>query len=362
MFLTLILVLVASIAAGVVPTIAYVLLVWLADRYEKEPAKLLMAAFLWGAIPAAIVSVIAEAALDVPLSSLSAASRAMVSTSVVAPLVEEGAKGLALLVVFWLARREFDDVLDGIIYGSIIGFGFAMTENVFYFVGAWGERGIQGWGMTVFLRSLAFGLNHAMYTSFTGVGFGLARYQRSWLGRWLFIALGLAAGIIAHLLHNALVSAGALCFLGFLIDWSGVFVLLLLVLVSWQRERKWIATELEAEVPTGVLTPLQYETIASRRERVKHGWRLLGIADLRQVRLWRRLIDAATELALKKHQHTTMGEERDNSVTIARLRARLLSLRQELRDPAAEGKTPCARCGRPLVAPAGVCPHCGATQ
>ncbi len=70
-------------------------------------------------------------------------------------------------------RHEFDGVLDGLIYGVLIGFGFAMTENFFYFIGAFDEGGFVNLTAVIILRSVVFGLNHAFYTSLTGIGFGL---------------------------------------------------------------------------------------------------------------------------------------------------------------------------------------------
>jgi RsiW-degrading membrane proteinase PrsW (M82 family) len=326
-----------SIVAGVVPTIAYVVLVWIVDRHEKEPIPLLATAFLWGAIPAVILSAAIEIAFDVPLAIFSQGYAEFVSTSVIAPVVEELFKGVALLSLYWFASREFDGLLDGIIYGSMIGLGFAMTENVFYFVGAWVDQGIQAWGMTVFFRAMAFGLNHAMYTAFTGIGFGLARHRRSRRERWALIALGLAAAILAHLLHNALVSAEDLCFLSLFVDWAGVLVVFIIVMWAWKRERKWIAVELADEVSRGTLTPLQYETSTSQRGRLRHG-KSLGMTHPDQMRLWRKLVANATELAFKKHQLNMAGADAKLSETIETLRARLLELRQQLESAHVPGR------------------------
>jgi len=211
--------LLGSFAAGAVPTLLYVLIIWRVDSYEKEPLGLLVVAFLWGAVPAIMLSVVAEVILAQPLAVLSQGYQQMVSASLIAPPVEEISKGLALWGLFALARREFDGVLDGIIYGSIIGFGFAMTENVFYFVTAWQGGGLTEWGTVVLARAFAFGLSHALFTSCTGIGFGLARYQNPGPKRALVVLLGLAMGIVVHLLHNLFVSAGGLCLLSFVLDW-----------------------------------------------------------------------------------------------------------------------------------------------
>jgi RsiW-degrading membrane proteinase PrsW (M82 family) len=137
-----------SIAAAVIPTIVYVLILWWLDHYEKEPKRLLLAAFLWGAIPAVLLSVFAEVVLEVPLGGVGENAIELMSSSILAPFVEEIVKGLALLGIFLLFRREFDNVLDGIIYGATVGFGFAMTENIFYFLNSLRTSGVEGLTLT----------------------------------------------------------------------------------------------------------------------------------------------------------------------------------------------------------------------
>jgi protease PrsW len=180
------------------------------------------------------------------------------------------------------------------------------------------------------VRVVAFGFNHAMFTSLTGIGLGLARYEQVPGRRILFIVAGLAASMTAHFLHNFFVSLGITCVLSFLADWMGVLVVGIIVVLAWQREKGWMVSELAEEVITGVLTPLEYETIVSRRERLRRGWQVLGASGLRRLRLWRRLADTATELAFKKHQQSIMGEERGNGHAIAALRARIAEIRTSL--------------------------------
>jgi RsiW-degrading membrane proteinase PrsW (M82 family) len=319
-----------SVAAAIIPTVAYVLLVWRIDRHEREPVHLLVIAFVWGAIPAVLLAVIIETAFDVPIALLSQDYAAILGSSLVAPPVEEALKGLALWAVYRLVRHEFDSVLDGIVYGSIVGFGFAMTENVFYFWSAQAGNDLGHWVVVVLGRAIAFGFNHAMFTSFTGIGFGLARYRKSRLARWPVVLAGLGLATLAHALHN-LFAATNLCLASLLVDWSGVLVVLAIMLLAWQRERAWIRAHLADEVQAGLLSLQEFGIIASRGRRYRETLRALtGSHGMRQARLWSALVDTATELAFKKHQLSVMGEERDNSVKVARLQQRLRAIRQQL--------------------------------
>ncbi len=242
-----------SLLAATVPTLLYALLFYWADRYEREPLWLVTVAFLWGALPAIVISLIGEVLIGVPFITVpDSLAGEVVSGSFVAPIIEELVKGAALFAIYWWRRQEFDGVLDGIIYGALIGFGFAMTENFLYFIGAYMEDGFGSLSLVIYLRSILFGLNHAFYTSLIGIGLGIARYKRSWLARWLWITVGLAAGIFAHALHNlgaSLASVNVVSLgLSLTVAGAGLAITLLAIGLSWQQERNVIQAELAPEV------------------------------------------------------------------------------------------------------------------
>ncbi|MFH1086245.1 MAG: PrsW family glutamic-type intramembrane protease [Chloroflexota bacterium] len=351
-----------SLLIAAVTTLIYIWLIWRADRYEKEPKRLLVAAFVWGAVPAIVLSVVMGSIVGPPAAALAGGYAELVTASFVAPPVEEAAKALALAIVYAGARNEFDGVLDGIVYGSLVGLGFALTENVFYFVDALATEDLGSWSMVVLGRTTAFGLNHAMFTAFTGVGLGLARFTRSRARRWLLALTGLAAAILAHLLHNLLLHMGDLCLLSLLADWAGLLVLLVIVLIASERERAWIRAHLADEVAIGVLTADLAQRAASRRagwQSVLQAW---GASGVRAARLWRQLLQAAAELAIKKQQQAKGVSRKDSADIVAAHRATILRIRQRLGDPEAAYHVACQECGRPVAQQARVCPHCAAPQ
>src|SRR2546423_1696685 len=80
--------------------------------------------------------------------------------------------------------------LDGIVYGSLVGIGFAMTENVLYFGREYVQDGLVGVGLLFYFRVVLGGLGHALYTGTTGAALGYAReIQHRWLGL-LLVPLG----------------------------------------------------------------------------------------------------------------------------------------------------------------------------
>ena len=121
----------AALAVGVVlaalpvgPVIASFL--WL-DRYEPEPVRLLVLAFFWGAVVATAAALVLQA-----LDQFVLGTPDTWSAAIVAPITEEGAKGLFILLLLWFRRRVIDGVLDGIVYAGLVGVGFAFTENILY--------------------------------------------------------------------------------------------------------------------------------------------------------------------------------------------------------------------------------------
>lgn len=267
MLVTLLAILLSAVGAAV-PTLIYTFAFYWADRYEREPLMLLVVAFLWGAVPAIIVSLIAEVALGIPLPAYTLGLTSDDAVSVlIAPTVEELAKAVPLLWLFLRRRQEFDGPLDGLIYGALIGFGFAMTEDFFYFLGAWYEEGFLALGCLFVLRSILFGLNHAFYTSLTGLGFGFARHQRTPLVRVFCVLAGLAAAIGAHTLHNlgtSLTSVTAAAFLlSLLTAFGGVAILIAAVLLAWRHERRILRMELAEEIGT-ILTESELDLLTGR--------------------------------------------------------------------------------------------------
>ena len=102
--------LIVTVLGVALPTFIYSWLVRRIDRFEKEPTKYLIAAFLWGAIPAVVLGLVLELILGVPIEAILGKSIAgeLAQTAVVAPIVEELVKGMAVAAVFFLRRREFD--------------------------------------------------------------------------------------------------------------------------------------------------------------------------------------------------------------------------------------------------------------
>ena len=296
-----------SLIAAIVPTILYVLLFYWADRYEREPLWLLALAFVWGAVPAIVVSFLGEWLIGTPFVSAPGSAAAMlVEGSIVVPIVEETVKAVALLGIFRWAYKEFDNVLDGLVYGALIGFGFAMTENLLYFIGAL-SGGLAELSTVIFLRSILFGMNHALYTSIVGIGFGLTRNRTDRTGRLLIPFGALLIAIFIHGLHNLGVAFTAVDPLSIIFSIAlaafGLILLITTIGISWQQERDMLQVELADEVGV-TMTEDEYTVLTQNWSRPL---RRRSVAERQQVRR----MHLYAELALHKRRLSRLGIERE---------------------------------------------------
>jgi RsiW-degrading membrane proteinase PrsW (M82 family) len=224
----------AAIPVG--PVIACFL--WL-DRYEPEPARLLVTAFLWGALVATAAALVLQTldqyVLDTPDDW---------SAAIVAPITEEGAKGLFILMLLWFRRRVIDGVLDGIVYAGLIGVGFAFTENILYLGGAYvggdGRPGGLGAATGLFVvRGIFSPFAHPLFTSFIGLGVGFAVVAKT--HRWRVAAplIGYVVAVVAHATWNvsAFFSGGSAFVLTYVLAMVPAF-LLLVGFAIWARQRE----------------------------------------------------------------------------------------------------------------------------
>jgi protease PrsW len=330
-------ILLVAILGALIPTVLYVLFIWWLDRYEKEPLRLLTVAFFWGAIPAAIISILLELFLDIPIYAIGGKSLIanLASYSLSAPLVEETAKGIALLGLLLIFRREFDDILDGIIYGAMIGFGFAFSEDLFaYFLPILSQEGLDAGLTNILMRTGLFGFNHALWTGILGAALGYARLSHDWAGR---VLVPLAGGLLAvslHGIHNAgatLVEQTLCLSLGIslVVDWGGVLLLLIVAYLVLRKERGWIERGLAEEVRREALSLQEFDLLRSAGRRLRIRWQARRRGGRAAYRAVGRYYQCATELAFKKQHLRSLGDEGGNLAEVQRLQQQLADYRAE---------------------------------
>ncbi len=261
--------LLTSSIAAFIPTIIYIAIIYWVDRYEKEPMWLLTAAFLWGAIPAVIVALIFNGIFGVPFYLLlNEQAASALTASFIAPLVEESAKGLALIAILFFWRNQIDSVLDGIIYGAMVGLGFAMIENIFYFTNAAADE----FTFLVVMRAYVFGLNHSFFTAIIGIGIAVSRLTRQGGLKVFAPVLGWLGAVFVHFVHNASASLsealGAIaCIPLFVNAWGGLLLLGVIIVWALMQERAWIKKYLAYEVAHETIGAHHYEVASSNLNR-----------------------------------------------------------------------------------------------
>src|SRR4051794_5514579 len=184
------------------------------DRWEPEPPRTLLFAFLWGACVAALTAlIINSSAAYFADAVLGQGSGDVIGAAVVAPFVEEGVKGAFVIGLLLFRRREFDGVVDGIVYAGLTAAGFAFTENILYIGRSFAEDGGligQNGGVlaVLVLRGVLSPFAHPLFTSMIGIGCGLAAVSRSPAARVLFVLVGYLAAVTLHALWNGSATLG----------------------------------------------------------------------------------------------------------------------------------------------------------
>jgi RsiW-degrading membrane proteinase PrsW (M82 family) len=232
---------------------------WL-DRWEPEPPRLLLLAFLWGASVAVVLSVALEVALE-PLFGTDG------TVALGAPLIEEAAKGLFLLLMMTGRRRnELNTLTDCLVYAGITAAGFAWLENIFYISDSGSLAESLG---TAALRLVMGPFAHPLFTTMTGIGVYFALQQRSAIAKAGYILLGFAGAVLMHALWNgsSLVSIEAY-FLVYLLWMVPVFGLAIALAVhSRRREQRIVADKLPGMVAASLVTANEASWLGSLRTR-----------------------------------------------------------------------------------------------
>jgi RsiW-degrading membrane proteinase PrsW (M82 family) len=300
---------------------------WL-DRYEKEPKLLLGAAFLWGVIVAGGGAYVLNTVFGIGIYVLTGSEGAAEfgTTSIIAPIIEEGLKGLAVLAVFFMFRSEFDSILDGIVYASITAMGFAAIENVLYiYRNGFLENGWEGFWTLVVIRVILVGWMHPFFTAFTGIGIAIARMSHNMLIKIIAVPAGYIVAVLTHAFHNtfsSLIGGAGGFFAGLLADYLGYAIMLAFVIWMIFHERNLLKKNLREEVANGSISQKQYDTAISFFQTNAH----LTALTSGSFGSTRRFYQVLGELAHKKEQLTKVGDERANTRIIEQLRGELVQL------------------------------------
>jgi protease PrsW len=333
-------------------------LLWFLERRERQTPWLFAAAFLWGGCIATALALPFNTAFlklvdtwvvlhPVVREVLGPDAAILLAAPISAPIMEEIAKSMGVLVIFWLLRAEFDNVRDGIVYGALVGVGFNWFEAALYVAQGYAESGVPPYGLQLGGRYALFGLGgHAMSTGIFGAFLGIAiQTHRRWI-RILAPIAGLVLAIAAHMVNNALPLLAALAAIsageppavsdppdiGFLDAFVSsslleltIFLpfLLITALALWRscaRERRVIREELAGEVGRAVSAGEYEEIVGDRVLRTRR------INPMRP-RASAALVNAQQELAFRKRRVRGKGQDPDRDSLAAAWRDEIWRLR-----------------------------------
>lgn len=301
---------VAGLLVIVASAAVYLAALWLIDPYEREPVSDLGLILLAGAVIAPLLTAGLDALLGLPFSlQPAAATLAFGAPNLWGPIVEEVAKGAVIFGAFLVFRREFDDTLDGVVYGAVTGLGFALAGSLVYLRTLAASGTMAGTHPAPVFAVFVASLNQCFFSALFGAGLGAAR-EGVGLG-----ALAPLAGLVAAAVYHAgyagltLLSAtpaaagrswaawaGAARVVA---DLAGVLLILVLARWAWEHERRMLGRTLGDEVASGAVTREELALLAAG----KHGrhqfnvWRRRG---WRQYLAVRRLHRVQAHLAFAK--------------------------------------------------------------
>jgi RsiW-degrading membrane proteinase PrsW (M82 family) len=298
-----------ALPLALLPVPLLVAIVLLLDRLEPEPRGNLVLCFAWGAGVAALLAAIINTAglLFITQPDLGQSNGEFVSATFGAPVVEETLKGAVLFWLLWRRREEFDGPTDGIMYAAMVGLGFAMMENIGYYIGALVRPevgGVQLLGSTFVFRGLLSPFSHPAFTSMTGIGVAYAATHRR--AGWAAVT-GLLGAMILHGLWNGLAKYGlggvAAAYL--LVAWV-LIALVAVVVADRRRTVRLIWRYLPAYEGTGVVTDADLRMLSSLRARRAARVRARNAGGTTAAHKMTNYQLAATELALA-HQQADRG-------------------------------------------------------
>ncbi|HEU4557595.1 MAG TPA: PrsW family intramembrane metalloprotease [Longimicrobium sp.] len=305
-----------GLVLAVVPVPVYVAMALWLDRFEPEPTRTLVQTFAWGATVAVLLALLLNTWAEWRLQSWLGPQAALTMGRVVSgPLIEEIAKGLALLFLFHELRDEFDGVVDGVVYAAMVGLGFAMLENVQYY-GQAINRGHETSMVAFAMRGIVGPFAHPLFSSMLGMGLGYAR-ERTQPGtrRWA-PPLGFAAAVVLHALWNYAASRDDVLFMTLYaaVMVPAFFGVLVVIYLSLKRESAVIREHLAVLVEQGILDADELERLCVVRGRLRatfRAWRTGGFPSWRERREMHRI---ASELAFHRwrvRRGLGAGEEAD---------------------------------------------------
>jgi RsiW-degrading membrane proteinase PrsW (M82 family) len=322
------LVLLAALTVSASILLIVVALVWWVDRYDREPLHLVAMVFLWGASAAPMISVTVFGVIDRLLGGIEETTNlTLIGVGLVTPMVEEIAKAVSVVLVVVFSSK-FDNPTDGVVYGTAVGLGFAVSENVMYGISA-GVHLHNAAGILLLVggRTLLSAGVHALSSAAFGGILGHAVLSGKLPARIMWATTGLLAAVCLHGSWNlALVWFGPVGESGAPRLWLAALPILYLIYVTvlalvLHSEHRIITKQLGNEVELGLVPSWVLDVIPFYRRRIRSNW----WPSRRERTVITRLL---TRVAFRKHglRNLPPGEAAIASLEVVKLRQKLRAI------------------------------------
>jgi RsiW-degrading membrane proteinase PrsW (M82 family) len=218
--------LVVALSISLFIPLAYLYVIRNLDLYGTGKFYYNLATVLWGIIAYTLSASINSALLT---NNLVTYNQLLL---LVAPVTEEILKSLILL--YLVRRKDFNYVVDGVIYGFGAGIGFAMVENYEYITKN-PEQAI----IVAIARVCSTNLIHATTSGLIGSALAVGRIERL-SPKTIFMAGGLILATLIHMGFNRVVDDGASLITAFILGFIAVVSINVIIQKGLKIQQTWI--------------------------------------------------------------------------------------------------------------------------
>ncbi|WP_436524862.1 PrsW family intramembrane metalloprotease [Actinoplanes sp. HUAS TT8] len=311
------------------------------DFLEREPAGLLVVAFAWGALVATSVSIPGSTALENLIAKLGSPGLAADwGAALAGPTVEEIAKTLGVVAIVLIARSQVNSVLDGVVYGALVGLGFQIVEDIVFAIGAVAFAGqgdeVQPVITTFLVRGFLAGVwSHTLFGALAGAGIGylVVSTDRGWPRRITMAMLALFGAWASHVLWNSPLfreglGNGAVALLAVLAFKGLPPLLLILWLVrrAHDREAEYYVERLKTLDDPEVITEGELRALGSGSRRAAARRHAAERAGRKARATVRRLQRAQARLAVELSRAPEQANQDQHHLDVRRHRATLIAM------------------------------------
>jgi len=320
-----------SATLALIPFAIVIMTVLWIDNWEPEPKGLIVFALAWGAFASIGLTTLFLFLFDylaLEVMAIDPATHDVIATVVRAPLLEEACKMVGVFVIILIARHTIDGPIDGLVYGALIGAGFAFTENIQYFFVYGTSQGLDATLSIFFMRGILSPFAHAMFTGVFGLLVGLALRNRRNVA--LYALIGYVAGVALHALWNG--SSYVNFLLLYIVLQVPIFVMFIVGIVLLRKEAATITHRRLGDYATaGWFTAQEVDMLATPRGRkIGKAWARTLPGD--RSALMKTFIRDSTQLAMARSRGMS-GRDPKAPVAEQQLLVRVLATREALLAP-----------------------------